>query len=131
MSKFQATYWWLPGFAVSFLAVGVPYWRIPYNRLDLPNALVGTGLVVLVATAALTRAISGRGSFIVASAIGSAVPAVVVLRVIVDVMGDPTSHNLWPFEVVIAAVAGGAAALAGAFAGGLISRLVRGPQPDE
>jgi hypothetical protein len=131
MSKMRTTYWWLPGFAVSFLAVGVPYWRTPYNRLDLPNALAGTGLVVLVAAAALTRALSGRRSLTIASAIGSAVPAVVVSRVIVDVMRDPTSHNLWPFEVVIAVFAGWAAALAGAVSGGLMSRLRGGRQPNE
>lgn len=41
-----------------------------------------------------------------------AVPAVpmvkigfVALRIIVDVADDPTSHNLWPFEIVIAGLA--------------------------
>lgn len=131
MTRHRSTYWWLPGFAAAFVAIGVPYWRIPYNRLDLPNALVGTGMVVLVAAAALTRAYTGRRSARVAAAIGSAVPAVVVARVVVDVMRDPTSHNLWPFEVVIAVLAGGAAGFAGGIAGGLISRLMQGRQPDE
>jgi hypothetical protein len=39
--------------------------------------------------------------------------------VVVDGIKDPTSHNLWPFEVVIVLVAG---AIAGA-AGLLIARL--------
>ena len=28
----------------------------------------------------------------------------VVLRILIDIAGDPTSHNLWPFELVRVAV---------------------------
>jgi ABC-type branched-subunit amino acid transport system permease subunit len=56
---------------------------------------------------------------------GAAVPAVVTLRVQVDVMRDSTSHNLWPFEVVIAVFVGGVAALAGTLLGTLALRLSR------
>ena len=42
---------------------------------------------------------------------------VVVLRIIVDTSADPTSHNLWPFEVLSVIV------LAGVALGGL--QLVR------
>ncbi len=31
--------WWLPGFVPPFLAIGVPYWQIPYNKVNLPDAL--------------------------------------------------------------------------------------------
>jgi hypothetical protein len=41
----------------------------------------------------------------------------VVLRIIVDTSADPTSHNLWPFEVL------GVTAMAGVALGGL--QLVR------
>ena len=43
--------------------------------------------------------------------------SVVVLRIIVDTSADPTSHNLWPFEVL------GVMVLAGVALGGL--QLVR------
>ena len=39
--------------------------------------------------------------------------SVVVLRIIVDTSADPTSHNLWPFEVL------GVMVLAGVALGGL------------
>ena len=42
-------------------------------------------------------------------------------RVVVDTMRDPTSHNLWPFEVVIAFMVG----LAGAVPGALIGSAIR------
>jgi hypothetical protein len=47
---------WIPalGFMVSALAAGVPYFLIPYSELNLPDALYGPGLCMLVATAALT-----------------------------------------------------------------------------
>ena len=31
----------------------------------------------------------------------AAVIAFVVLRILVDTARDPTSHNLWPFEIII------------------------------
>lgn len=45
-------------------------------------------------------------------------------RVVVDGLRDPTSHNLWPFEVVFAVVFGfGLAFLAGLF-GRLLRRML-------
>jgi hypothetical protein len=122
-------YWWFPGFAAVFLVVGVPYWSIPYGKLDLPDALLSVGLLVVAAAAALTRVVSGRRSVRVAWAIGAAVPTVVAARVVADALRDPTSHNLWPFELVIAMVLGGVAAAAGALIGSAVSRVWRrGPQ---
>jgi hypothetical protein len=48
---------WIPafGFIVSALAVGLPYFLTPYRELNLPNALYGPGLFVLVATGLLRR----------------------------------------------------------------------------
>ncbi len=39
------------------------------------------------------------------------IPAVVLSRVIFEGLSDPTSHNLWPFELIIAVIAGYAVAL--------------------
>jgi hypothetical protein len=116
-------YWWQPGFVAAFLAVGVPYSQIPYNRLNLPDAVLGAGLLVLVAAAALVRVYSDRHFFRVVVVMGSSVPAVVIVRVLVDGLRDSTSHNLWPFEVVIAAFVGGAAAFVGALLGSVVLRL--------
>jgi hypothetical protein len=35
-------YWWQPGFALAFFAVGMSYWLIPYNKINLPSALIGS-----------------------------------------------------------------------------------------
>ncbi|HSF07215.1 MAG TPA: hypothetical protein VLG10_15635 [Methylomirabilota bacterium] len=42
-----------------------------------------------------------RGGWRVGAAVPAAVMAFVVLRIIIDTAIDPTSHNLWPFEILI------------------------------
>ena len=45
----------LLAFMVSFLTVGVPYWRLPYASVSLPSTLFGFGLVVVLLAAAACR----------------------------------------------------------------------------
>lgn len=42
-----------------------------------------------------------RGKWRIAVGVPAAVAALVVLRIAIDVARDPTSHNLWPFEVLM------------------------------
>jgi hypothetical protein len=41
-----------------------------------------------------------RGGWRVAAAVPAVMTGFVVLRIIFDTAGDPTSHNLWPFEIL-------------------------------
>ncbi len=41
-----------------------------------------------------------RGGWRVAATVPAAVILFVVLRIIIDTAHDPTSHNLWPFEIL-------------------------------
>ena len=108
-------------FMSAFLAVGVPYWQIPYAQVSLPGTLVGWSLVIVAAVAAVMR-LGCRASFVRALfGAGLAVPAAVMARVIVEASQDPTSHNLWPFEVVIAGLLGMGVALLG----GVLPRFSR------
>lgn len=110
-------------FAVSTLAIGFSFWQLPYKRIALPNSLFGVGMVLVIAIAVLLRA-SGKGSFretLLASA--AAFPAAVLLRIVFDTFGDSTSHNLWPFELVIAAVVGAIVGALGAALGGAAASL--------
>jgi hypothetical protein len=124
-------YWWQPGFALAFFAVGIPYWLIPYNKLNLPGAVLGVELVVVVAVAALARLYSGKSFMRVVTVMGGVLPAVVMARVVVDGLFDYSAHNLWPFELIIAILVGGAAALAGALIGSVVLWLSRRGQDDE
>lgn len=115
------SHWLSVSVTASFLAVGIPYWLIPYNKLSLPDTLLTPGLLAVVISALLLR-MYGVGSFWrVSSMIGMSVGAAVMARVLVGVVQDPTSHNLWPLEVVIALMVGLSCAVAGAIVGNLIA----------
>jgi hypothetical protein len=122
----RAAYVWLSAaFAVAFFAVGVPYWRIPYSEVNLPGAL-HAGQLAVVAAAAILAQIAGRAGVVrTALVIAAAVPAAILARVVNEVAADPTSHNLWPFEVVIGVVLGLIPAAAGALLGALLLRTGR------
>jgi len=121
----HAGYWLAAAFLVGFFAVGVPYWQIPYAKVSLPSTLYGSGLFVVGVLAAAARAFGQVRLLTVILAIGAAVPAPVFARIAVDTTKDPTSHNLWPFEIIIAAVVGVLCSSAGALVGSLLSRLSR------
>jgi hypothetical protein len=109
-------------FLGSFLVVGAPYWQIPYAQVSLPNAVWGLSLVVVAALAALPRVLSSTRLWPTAFIVGASVPASVLARVIYDTSSDPTSHNLWPFEIILAAGPGLLAGTLGALVGGLLAR---------
>ena len=123
--QLKTVYWLIATFVVSFFAVGIPYWQIPYAKVSLPSTLYGTGLLVVVILAAAARAFGKASLLAVILAVGGAVPAPILARVAVDTAKDPTSHNLWPFEFIIAAVLGALCSSAGALVGSLPARLSR------
>jgi hypothetical protein len=53
----------------------------------------------------------------------AAFPAAVAVRVAVEVAQDPTDHNLWPFELIIAAIFSLVAVVPGLLIGALARRL--------
>lgn len=110
-------------FLVSFLAVGLPYWAVPYSRANLPNTLMTPGLIVVGVTALLLRSLRIASLKRSALVIGSSVPGAVMARVVVEALRDPTSHNLWPFELVIALFLGLPLAFVGGMVGAGIARL--------
>jgi hypothetical protein len=57
-------------------------------------ALAGIGLP-------LRAARNWQGRWRIAAAAPTAVMGFVILRIVVDTARDPTSHNLWPFEIVM------------------------------
>jgi hypothetical protein len=122
---------WLAGaFLTAFLAVGIPYWRVAYAKVSLPNTLMTPALIVVALAAALAR-FAGKQSFRASWLIvAAAVPAVVAVRVVIDTSQDPTSHNLWPFEIALAWVVGLLASLVGAVLGSVPAFLARGTSRD-
>jgi ABC-type branched-subunit amino acid transport system permease subunit len=114
------------GCVASFLAVGLPYWQIPYSDVQLPTTLMTPALIIVVLAAAIARVV-GRSRFMVCVlAIGATIPAVVMARVAVDTAADPTSHNLWPLEVVLSGFVGAIVAAAGTLIVSIPAMLSRG-----
>lgn len=109
--------WVVGGFLISMLGVGIPYWMIPYHRVNLPGTLVEPALVMVPLVALWLRAAGIASLQRAVTFIGSAVPAAVIVRILVETGKDPTSHNLWPFEIIIASLLGYGCALAGALVG--------------
>lgn len=104
-------------FAVSLLAVGVPYWQIPYSDVALPNSIMNSWLLAPFLAAALLRAINLASFRHAVLAIGITAPCAILLRVLAGIAADPTSHNLWPLEVILGCVVGLAVSLCGALLG--------------
>jgi hypothetical protein len=117
-------------FGVSFLAVGVPYWSIPYAKASLPSSLYSFGLLVIAAAAATSRFVAPIRLRLATAVIGASAPCAVLARVAYETSADPTSHNLWPFELVIASAVGLAAALGGTLLGSVLVSAGRGFRPD-
>jgi hypothetical protein len=120
------SFWLIGAFIVAFLAIGIPLWRVPYADVSIPDTLMGPGLLVTALAAAVVRFV-GKHSFLASLlVVALAAPAAVMARVIVETAQDPTSHNLWPFEVFLAWMAGLLAALAGVLLGSIPGFLARG-----
>jgi hypothetical protein len=112
-------------FVVVFFVMGLPYWRIPYSSASLPNSLWGPAMLVLLAAPVAVLVLSKNTFARTSGVIGLAVPAMVMARVVVETFQNPTTHNLWPFELVIASAVGLAVASVGSLAGLVIARLLK------
>jgi hypothetical protein len=119
----NAVMWLAAAFITGFFVIGVPYWQMPYAKVSLPSALYGPGLLAIGGLAAAARALGQTRLFTVILAVGAAVPAPILARIIVETEHDQTSHNLWPFEVIIGVVIGVLCSSMGALIGSVIARL--------
>jgi hypothetical protein len=107
--------------AAGVLACGLPLWPIPYARVSMTENPSGwVWLIGAGAAGALSAILLRRGSGMPALCVALGFVLAVVGRVSVETARDPTSHNLWPFEVVIAGTIG----FAGGFLGAVVARGV-------
>ena len=118
-------------FVIAVLGVGLSFWTPAYSALSLPNALYGPGLVLIVLLALLMPRFAGTPPWKTVHTLALAVPMAVMLRVLVEGLFDPSSHNLWPLEAVIATALGYVCAGIGGGIGWLLWRARPSAQDDD
>lgn len=116
---------WIPvlGFILGVLVLGIPYFFTAYSELKLPEALNKPGLFVVAVAAGVTVGYGAKTFWKGLLLFGAVAPTVIMLRVVFDEIADPTSHNLWPFEVAIAVGASAPYAFFGAALGWVFFKL--------
>jgi uncharacterized membrane protein YfcA len=104
------------------LACGLPLWPVPYQQVSMPGKPAASVWLLLGALAGLLAGyiLRQRMRGPVLAVTGGFVLAVLG-RVLIETVRDPTSHNLWPFEVIIA----GGIGLVAAFIGVGVARLLQ------
>lgn len=112
--------WLLIAFLIAFVGVGFRYWQLPYVQVSLPDSLYGPGLVAIAVVALMARAFGLVRFWKVWLLIAAAVPAAVLVRIVVDTTADATTHNLWPLEIAIALALGLGCSLVGSLLGSLL-----------
>ncbi len=101
--KLEAFPWLAIGAAaIACIAIGLTYWLVPYRDAEVPSALIGPGLVFLAAASAVLQFREPRRWKSTFFAMAIAPIAAVCVRIAMDVARDPTSHNLFPFELAFA-----------------------------
>lgn len=121
-------------FGIAFAIAAWLYWPAFERKVNLPDALYGLPLVLTAVVAVIDSGLARRPftrSLWLAAAV---LPAAVFARVVYDGVRDPTSHNLWPFELAIAFGVSLPAALVGSVAGWLLLRATgrhRDPMRDD
>ena len=119
----RGTPWLAGGFAAGFLLMGIPYWLLPYNNQESPYPGLIPGMIALaVVTAVLVGASPARLKNIFWTMM-SAYPAATAIRIFVEVMQDPTDHNLWPFEILFAGVVSLVTVVPGLLVGWLVRKF--------
>jgi hypothetical protein len=121
--KFSDTLWLSVAFVLSVLATGLPFWFTPYRDVALPTTLIAPVLLVPAVCAMLLVAYRKAPWLRAVLITAASLPVAVLLRIVVETTMDPTSHNLWPFELIIATMLGLVPAGIGGLAGWVIRRI--------
>lgn len=110
-------------FIAAFVGSGLPFWLTPYARIGEQTWAIAA-LVVVLPLAAGLRLTGVAGLLLTVTVLPAAMLAANAVRIAVDTGVDPTSHNLWPLELILTLVAALVAAVAGYVIGMLIAGVL-------
>lgn len=113
----------LIGVALGALVCGLPY--LFYGATSPPIAITSVALAVAAAGLALLRP---GARWQTGAGVGIGLLVVIVVQIVVDYNRDPTSHNLAPFEILVALVIGLPPAILGVLLGNVVRRKVPWPE---
>lgn len=93
-------------FVATTTAIALPYWAATFDSIRDDGIFGSWHLIagMLVAGTLLAGMMSEVSLGLVLTVMLTCAPIAVIGRVIIDSASQPTSHNLWPLELVIAAV---------------------------
>jgi len=118
-------------FLVTFIAAFIGMsWNMLEPRMATP---IGTKVMLLVAVAMAAFSRVGGKSPILKTilVVGAAVPFGAFISMLLAMLKDPTSGNLWPIAVVTLGIVALAASAVGTALGSLVLLLVRGVSSTE
>lgn len=110
--------------------IALPYWMAD-SRAVADDGILGFFWLVAAALVVGTVAaccLAPTHQWLAMAAMLACVPVAVLGRVLIDTASDPTSHNLWPFEVVLGVMASVPPVLLGALVAWPVRRLVLRPR---
>lgn len=129
-SVLRKALWLVGAFALCFFAGGWIWWRGTYEQF-LHAGFHWETFPLLAGTAVFLSWIIGIRIIPSALVVGGTFSAIMIVRVVLDCIQDPTRHNLWPFEVVVAFVFGMIMAIPPAGIGWLFRRITHRSRADD
>jgi len=86
---------------VSFLAAGISnYWILPYGEIEILSTYFLTKWIAVAIVIGFVSILLLQRKIIDTATITTiGFVAAVFSRVIIDAIKDPSTHNLWPFEI--------------------------------
>ncbi|MES2372607.1 MAG: hypothetical protein V4557_08510 [Bacteroidota bacterium] len=89
-------------FFASVLITGLPLWLTSYQELTAGNIIKVSGALSIAITW-VAGVLPGKQYLKIVSAVSGGFFMAYVIKIIIDLINNPTDHNLWPFELVIIA----------------------------
>ena len=101
---------------LAFLGAAITHWYIPHEQVSMmAKSFIITWVVIAFVTGALGVMLMKRAVRESSLLVTTGFVLAVFLRVIFEILKDPTSHNLWPFEILITILIALPASMLGAF----------------
>jgi hypothetical protein len=109
-------------YLLSVIICGSVYWPIKTIDLGTSNFYIGVWVLAMITLATLATSELGLNWKKIMISCSLTIASVIFIKAVVDIIFDPTSHNLLPFELVIGYMAGFALANFGFLIGLMIRK---------